>query len=155
MGSIEEVSRPDDERRTIAKAELGRLITGLVDPDEFSNDELLALGIGREVDGPLSDEQVIREAEERLAEIEGKDDRSPGRITVDEMADEHDAADQPGSDYIEALEDRLVEAINDAEQYRKALKGMSDWLDDPETDGEDALTVMITQLNAAGMKAAS
>lgn len=34
--------------------------------DEYSNDELLSLGIGYGIPGPLSDEQVRREAEEIL-----------------------------------------------------------------------------------------
>jgi len=243
---VELVDEWDDEQKVV---DLCHLIEGTASPDEFSNDELLRLGIGREISGPLSDDQVIREARERLAEIKGKqvqakiaigdtvrhvnacadegtstvitmnpegtfaevrfndtgairtcktsqlvivgpdgtdverstqdrrrelqaiadsevegtqvldemgterivkaleqdldgmtaseiataandrlaeiegeddaariastDDRSPGRITVDEMADEHGAAGQPGSDYIEALEDRLISMIDD------------------------------------------
>lgn len=38
--------------------------------DEYSNDELLRLGIGYSVPGRLSDEQVRREAAEILSELE-------------------------------------------------------------------------------------
>jgi hypothetical protein len=52
-------------------AELRAIVDAEVPIEQWSNDELLALGIGHGISGPLSDEQVVREARERLTEIEG------------------------------------------------------------------------------------
>jgi hypothetical protein len=40
------------------------------DADEYSNDELLSLGIGYGISGPLTDEQIRREAGELLEKAE-------------------------------------------------------------------------------------
>lgn len=39
------------------------------DAEEYNNDELLRLGIGYGIPGPLSDEQIRREATEILADL--------------------------------------------------------------------------------------
>lgn len=48
------------------------------------------------------------------------DTRSPGRITADEMADEH-GDNHPGNDFTDALEERMVEAIDELQRVRAAL----------------------------------
>jgi len=62
----------EDEARDLERITEGFGLT--FDGDEYSNDELLRLGIGYGIPGPLSDEQVRREAAEILSELETKGD---------------------------------------------------------------------------------
>ena len=71
-----ELASPAEVREMIQPTltDLRRLVDGdpeALDPEYgFNNDELLRLGIGYGIPGPLSDEQVRHEAAEILSEIE-------------------------------------------------------------------------------------
>lgn len=61
-------------------ADLQRIADGF--GDEYNNDELLRLGIGYGIPGPLSDEQVRREAAERLSELSGSELAEAGDMST-------------------------------------------------------------------------
>ncbi|HET7455378.1 MAG TPA: hypothetical protein VFJ76_07655 [Solirubrobacterales bacterium] len=74
MASNEDIKQLDAEVQQDEIADLKRIAEGFgltFDGDEYSNDELLRLGIGIGIPGALSDEQVRREAAEILSELEG------------------------------------------------------------------------------------
>jgi hypothetical protein len=74
-------------------SDLERLADGEASPDEFSNDELLRLGIGYGVPGPLSDERVRREAGERLAELRRGEAGGPPVPSADELVESEQASE--------------------------------------------------------------
>lgn len=106
-------------------ADLSRVADG--HGDEFSNDELLRLGIGYGVAGPLSDEQMRREALEALAELD------PCTAIAESIpySDGADGDDEGGVDalidYKNALEDALRRATDTLREIASGVPKDDEW----------------------------
>lgn len=109
--------------------ELERLADGEASAGEFSNDELLRLGIGYGVPGPLSDERVRREAGERLAELRGGEsaeqtpsaDELAASVAASEVDAEPDQTDAEA--YAPVVAERMGEQMID---WTRLMEAASD-----------------------------
>lgn len=184
MSSKQEVSKIAANRRSLEH---------IVDegPGGFTNDELLELGIGRGIAGPLSDNYCVSEAARllRLLDTPSEDGATSRRahelrpgdrigidgqdIVVDRLNDWSSSRfpdtrrqvgivyRQLGREFEKAVDrDRLFMLRPVAEpseeigvdEYRAAFQKLADWLDDPETDGEDVSGPLVDTLHHLGFK---